>query len=792
MPMTGRADIGRLPVEVTSFVGRRQQLGEIKRLLSESRLVTLTGVGGAGKTRIALRLAAEVRRAFGDGVWFVDLTQLDGLGLLAQEVHDPDVLAYLVGATMGLRQQGGGQPLQWLAGQLAGRQMLMILDNCEHLIPASAILANTLLRECPGLRVLATSREPLAMTGEALFAVPPLPAPDPGHQLSLADLGRCEAVALFLARAEAAVPGFGLTEENQGAVADLCHRLDGLPLAIELAASRVRVLTPQQILDRLADRFTLLSHGSRSAPERQQTLRACVDWSFDLCAKPEQVLWSRLSVFVGAFELDAVEGVCADECLPQADLLDLVAGLVDKSILVRDDQDGGAARYRMLETLRDYGRDKLDRAGEHAEARRRHRDWYQWLAAAAQAEWISDRQPYWLARLGREHANLRAAIEYCLADSEEAEAALGLLTTLPRTYWWVWGWLGEARQWLQRGLAHRGVNVPTALRVRALTLALLLELFHGDLSAADQLLDEAHGLAQTVSPHDLDRLVVYRGMVALFHGDLPAARDLLEHALTIVSNRPQLGVDLRLTVLISLGNAAELSGDRVRAEECGQEVLALTEPCGEIYYRAQGLWLLAVVAWRQGRLTEATTRAQDSLRLRRTSGMRDGYNIAVCLEQLAWIAARQSQYLRAAALLGAADGALRDLGVPIAASLVRDHEECLQQTRGVLGDGALTAAFTRGRSLPMEAALDYALDERSEPEPAPAQSATTPLTRREQQVADLISEGLSNQEIATRLVISQRTAESHVEHILTKLGFTSRARVAAWIAAQQVNDQELE
>jgi predicted ATPase len=321
MPTAGRATIGNLSAEVTSFVGRRREVGEVKRALAESRLVTLTGVGGTGKTRLAVRVAGDLRRVFGDGVWFVDLTQLHGPELVARELQDPDVLAFLVTATLGLRQ-AGGSPLQTLVGELADRRMLLVLDNCEHLLPGSAVFADRLLRGCPEVRILATSREPLAIAGEVLLPVPPLSAPDLRQRPSLAELGRCESVALFLARVQAAVPAFQLTQANHVAVAELCHRLDGLPLAIELAAARVRALAPEQILGRMADRFALLSRGSRSAPERQQTLRACVDWSFDLCAKEERLLWARLSVFVGGFELDAVEGVCADEKLAEVDLLE--------------------------------------------------------------------------------------------------------------------------------------------------------------------------------------------------------------------------------------------------------------------------------------------------------------------------------------------------------------------------------------------------------------------------------------------------------------------------------------
>jgi predicted ATPase len=340
VPTTTQRQLGNLPAELTEFIGRRRESSEIKHLLAQSRLVMLTGVGGAGKTRLALRVAAGVRRAFEDGVWLVDLSELRESSPLGQDIHDPEVLAYLVMTALELRRQGTGSAMRLLTEYLADRQTLLVLDNCEHVLPASAVLVDVLLRACPRVRVLATSREPLAIGGEMLYPVPPLTIPDLNDRSILADLLRCESVALFVTRARAAVAGFALTDDGV-AVAELCHRLEGLPLAIELASAWVRVLSPQQILDRMADRFTLLSHGSRDAPARQQTLRACVAWSFELCTKPERLLWARSSVFVGRFELDAVEGVCADDCLPADGMVDVLAGLVGKSIVERVDMGDG-------------------------------------------------------------------------------------------------------------------------------------------------------------------------------------------------------------------------------------------------------------------------------------------------------------------------------------------------------------------------------------------------------------------------------------------------------------------
>ncbi|HST81207.1 MAG TPA: hypothetical protein VLL08_05675, partial [Kineosporiaceae bacterium] len=429
---------GSLPAQLSPLVGRGREIGQVKALVTKHRLVTLTGVGGVGKTRLALQVATDLRRQFSDGAWFVDLTHLQASQLPGPEVRDPDLIAHVVLLALGMPQRAGGSPVEMLISYLTDRQTLVVLDNCEQVGPACAVFVDQLLVACAGVRVLATSREPIAVGGEVIYPVQPLPVPDRDRRADLRDLTRYESVALFVTRAQAVTPGFTLTHHNRDAVAELCRRLDGLPLAIELAVARVRVLAPQQILERVNDRFALLSRGRRDAPGRQQTLRACVEWSFDLCGKPERVLWARLSVFVGGFTLDAVESVCCDELLPAHDLVDVLAGLVDKSIVDRLDPGGdrsGPVRYRMLETIRDYGMERLAQAGDQALFRARHRDWCRELVAAAGAGWSSHRQPYWQARLTEEQPNVRAAIEFCLATPGEAEMVFPIVELMPRAYW---------------------------------------------------------------------------------------------------------------------------------------------------------------------------------------------------------------------------------------------------------------------------------------------------------------------------------------------------------------------
>ncbi|MEV4237440.1 protein kinase [Nocardia sp. NPDC049737] len=758
---------GNLPLELTSFINRRTEVSELKNLLSSARLVTLTGTGGVGKTRLALRAASSARRGFADGVWSIELA----------EVSDPALLVDVVAATLGVRNESASPLLEVLIGFLSLRETLLVVDNCEQIVDAVAKLTETLLQTCPELRILATSREPLNIAGEAVLRVAPLSVPDPDREPTLAGLPGFDAVTLFADRAAAAVPGFELDEDNKAAVTGICTHLDGLPLAIELAAARMRTMSPQQILARLTDRYALLTRGSRTAPTRQQTLRWSIDWSYGLCSGTEQRLWARMSVFAGSFELDAIEQICGTDLAADTPL-DVLSSLVDKSILIREESDT-VVRFRMLETVRGYGREKLRESGEDTELRRRHRDWYRQLALDAEAGWISDRQLDWIIRLEHELPNLREALESCLSEDTQEAAEAGLrITAALYDFWSLSGLYGEGRSWIDRVLAHPGAQ-PVLDRIKAFCVGCQLAAPQGDVQSAAALLEQARVLAEQAPAPAIQAQIAYAtALLALAGGETANVSSSLEHDIETLS-WDRTGA-LYIGTLTILGWAYELRGDMTRATEHYRRVFSITEAQGELLYRSAALRGLGVAAWQQGERDKAQQLLQEALRVNRRPN--SPVLNAFSLEALAWTVADQGDADRAAVLLGTAQG-IWLVGSSVGAvfpDIARFHENCEQTARRTLGTRAFDAAFRHGQAMGIGAAVAYALGE----QPAGTARASTKLTKRERQIADLIAQGLSNKRIAAKLVISQRTAEGHVEHILTKLGFTSRSQIAAWIAEE--------
>jgi predicted ATPase/DNA-binding CsgD family transcriptional regulator len=751
-------------------VGRRRELSEVRRLLESSRLVTLTGPGGVGKTRLAVQVAGRVQRAFGDGVWLVEVAP----------VADPELVAGAVAGVLGVADRTPRSALAGLAGYLEDKQLLLVLDNCEHLVEACGRLAERLLSVAAGLRVLTTSREALRVGGEQVMPVPPLSTPDAGS-LPRGDLDEFEAVRLFAERAKAVQSTFEITPGNRMAVAELCQRLDGLPLAIELATPWLRVLPIEQILVRLEDRFALPTSGSRVTPQRQRTLRATMDWSYGLCAPAEQAMWARVSEFAGGFDLPAAEAVCAGDGIDPDEVFELIAGLVDKSLLMREPGEGAdAARYALLETVRQYGQQQLIASGQAATLRRRHRDYYRSLARQAAADRVSPREVEWLLRLRRELPNLRLAMESGLAEPGAAHSALEIAVAM-QDLWYGGGRYREGQRWLTRALALD--PRPTAVRAIALGAAGELTLLLGDVPAGERMLAEARTLADRLGDPSVGAFVTLMlgaAMVLVRSPDLAGGLVLTEQGLTAA----RATGDLR-TVSLCLLNAGTMSaflGDR-RAVGFAEQMRMLGESCGAEWTRSWGLIMLALVRWQQGDREEAAAPAREALPVLRL--VHDSWGAGACLALLAWAAAASGRHRYAARLLGACETIKRRGGTPLAETgpFVAHHAHCESDALRALGDAAYTAAFNQGVHSTLDEAITHALGDRSPRRPT--QSAGELLTRREEQIAALVAEGLTNKDIATRLVISQRTAESHIEHILAKLGFTARAQIAGWVSGRR-------
>jgi predicted ATPase/DNA-binding CsgD family transcriptional regulator len=764
-----------VPTELSSFVGRRGELAEVKRLLGTNRLVTLAGPGGVGKTRLAIRVSVTVQRGFPDGVWLVELARL----------ADPAAVTDEVGRALGLREQGAHSSPLALSRLIAGKHMLLVLDNCEHVLGACAELVAALLRTCPRLSVLTTSRQPLGLAGEQSWQVPPLSLPTAAGPLEPSGALHWEAIRLFAERAGSRLHEFAITPANVGAVVQLCQRLDGIPLAIELAAARAPVLTAEQIVARLDDRFTLLTAGNRGDDARHQTLRATLDWTHDLLTADERLLWSRLSAFPAGFGLDAAEAVCADLLLPAETILGLMASLVDKSVVTPEHRDG-QVRYRLLETVREYGREKLIAAGEEQTIRRRHRDWYAAMAADAEREYAHPGQLQAFDRLSAEHANLRSALQFCLSTPGEAEAGIAMAAQL-WLYWEGRFHVSEGRRWLTALLA---APAPSPARAKALWAAGYLALLHSDVTAAVPLLDESRQLAgQSGDDAALAYATQFLGFAALYQGDTARSVTLAEEGLRlhrIARNAPGAA-----GALLHLGITHSFRGDLDLAAHRYAESLTISEHEGDRWIRPNTLFGLGIVLWLQADPAGAARREKESLRLKHDMDDRSG--IALCLEALAWITATDRHSERAATLLGAARSIWDALLTETYAPWQGYHDACMLQARSHLGRDAFDAAFCKGMAMSITHAVSYAL-EQPEP-PAPHQPAARrradALTEREGEVVALIAQGLSNKQIAARLVISSRTAESHVRHILNKLGLDSRTQIAAWKNAGSFTVSEL-
>ena len=771
MPVTDRVRaVGNLPADVTALVGRRRELDEARRRLADGRLVTLTGVGGVGKTRLALRLAAKSQRAFHDGVWVADLASLS----------DPCLLAVQIANALDVRDQSSRPTEDILVEHLADKQVLLVLDNCEHLLSACASLVATLLRAAPNLRVVATSRQLLGLQGEIVLPVPPLEVPPEDVPVNAVSV--YSAVALLSDRAAARSPSFAVTERNAASLAKLCRRLDGIPLAIELAAVRLATMSIDEVLDRLDDRFRLLTGGWRAGLSHHQTLRAAVDWSYALCDQDQQLLWARLSVFAGGFDLAAVEAVCSDDELPRERIVDALAALVDKSVVVTPGDDGGM-RYRLLETVRQYGGHRLRERAEEATFQQRHQHYFHDLTVRLGAEWFGAHELEWMAIARRELPNLRQALETSFATGATAAVGLDIVMNVTRSRCWFFiGTLNEGRLWLDRALAAN--PEAKAHRLSAQALAAWVRLVQGDQIAATDMLKECRA-AQHVGDAESEALLAYvDGAYALLLQGDQAAISLLRAASSKLRSVGCYGDAHMALVLLSM--AATFLGGPGDAAPAAAECLADSRSAGAGWAISWSLLTAGMADLVHGAQSQAVRLVRDSLRRQR--GMQDRWGPAWGLEVLAWIAATTDSE-HSARLLGAASTLQRLNGVAIAglAPFAVRHAQCERTVMGSLGHGAYGEVFAEGAALSFDEAIDLALDEKpaKRPEAAILAPARSMLTAREREVAELIAEGLTNRQIAARLVISTRTADTHVQHIFGKLGVTTRAQVASWTMAQQ-------
>ncbi|MGW6201185.1 ATP-binding protein [Kribbella sp. NPDC055110] len=757
-----RAGHGRLPAEVTSFVGRRRELAETRRLLSSSRLLTLTGVAGVGKTRLAVRMAAEVRRTFDDGVWFVELDAL----------RDPDLLGHTLAEALELIQVSAN-PDADLTEFLEDKHLLVVLDNCERVAEACAVLVSKLLAAAPRLRILATSRHILGVEGEQILTVVPLPTPPPEVQSAHAD--QYDALALFTDRVRAVVPEFGIDESNRAEVIAVCRQLDGVPLALELAAVWMRTLSLPQILERLADRVQLLLGGRQLDPSHPQALEAAIGWSYDLCSPAERLLWERLSVFSGGFDLDGAEAVCAGDGIEREDVLGLVAGLMNKSIITRTAAASPVvAGYDMLVTISQFGATRL---GDQTRAYQfRHRDYYRALTAQWATDSFGPQQGDLFLRTRREHHNLRKAIEFCLAEPGEEPVALELAAPI-WTFWFA-GLLREGLRYLVRAID--AAPEPTRSRAFGLWAGCQLAMFLGEAELFASWLAECAELAERYDDGRLRAGVAeVSGHGMIYEGRLDAAIGELERALAGFRAAGDLHGEFNCLHLLSL---ATFFLEDARVEDFSHQAYALAESRGAVRSTAYALWAVGIVQSRDHDQFESATRSfRDAIRSLRPLNDRTG--IGFCVQALSWCAGSASPDEWAARLMGASRAVWRS-GVVVKETTPYSRLDDLtgERIRAAIGAPAFGAAFARGAAYTFEQTVALALGAEDGRDQRGTRRTGHRLTPREHEVAVLIGEGLSNREIAARLTVSRRTAETHVEHILGKLGFTSRSQIARWIA----------
>ncbi|WP_327351797.1 ATP-binding protein [Streptomyces sp. NBC_01304] len=746
-------------------MGRAAELAGVAAELRIARMVTVTGPGGVGKTRIALRTAARVAERYEHGVRLVELSEL----------RDPELLPHTVAAALGLPENEARSPLDAVLDHLRDQRTLIVFDTCEHLVDACAMLADIMLRETTGVSVLATSRQPLDVPGEHICPVAPLPVQS--------DEGG-DAIELFAQRAAAVVPGFTVDQANRADVVRLCRRLDGMPLAIELATVRLRAVPLGQLLERIEDRFRLLTGGRRTALPRHQTLRTAIEWSHDLCTAQEQLLWSRLSVFAGSFDIAAAEEVCAGGELPHEDVLQSLVGLVDKSVVLRVGEDG--SRYRMLDTLREYGAEHLAVRGEEGAVRERHFAWCLVAAEGFDRHFLDDDQIARYRELRRRHTDLRVAVEYALATpGKDREAAA--LTGALWGYWHIAGLHTEGRYWYRK-ITDRFPDGRE--RAWALAQSSYLGAFQADpvaLEQAQECVSLADGLGDPVIA---GRGRVYLNLCHTFMGHHEEAAKAASEAYEILEAADDtIGL---VTLETQIGLMNHLMGELDAAiAVCERGLRRFRADSTEGWVRGYLHYVTGATRYRRGEFGQSAESGRTALRIKHELG--DGVGMGYCLELLAWLASHEERHEDAMRLIGAADPLWQNAGARLGgtAIMLDLHRTAVAAAERALGQARCGRLRAEGAAQALDQVVAVVTGEQEAAPvrgdvPAPrtaralrdAAAAAVALTRREREVALLAAESLSNREIAERLVISKRTVDAHLERILAKLGIASRGEIA--------------
>jgi non-specific serine/threonine protein kinase len=804
-----------LPAPRSSFVGRERELTEVKRELTEAtRLLTLTGAGGAGKTRLALEVARGLVDTFPDGVWLVELAPLS----------EGELVPRAVAAALGVPERPQESLTDTLVEVVRPTSMLLVLDNCEHLVGVVAGLADLLLDSCPRLRVLATSREALDLTGEVRWPVPPLSVPDTRRSLTAYEVEASEAARLFADRAHQRDPAFAISEHNSQAVARICRRIEGVPLAVELAAARADTLSVEQIANRLEGSLELLTRGGRTVAPRQRSLRGALGWSHGLLSEPEKTMFRRLSVFAGGWDLEAAEAVASGGGVDRHEAMDLLVGLIEKSLAVAEVTAQERARYRFLEPVRQYAGEKLEGSGEAKDIRRSHARYFLALAEEAEAGLFAPQEAEWFDRLEEEHDNIRAALSWSL---EAADAELGLRLAGALRWFWNWrGYSGEGRRWLEELLANEGQTSGGA-RAKVLGTASLLAWDQGDLRRAKANAEVGLALSAETASGDSSPAFFWfmLGCVSVYEGELERGAELLDKSVALYRR-----ADDTPGTVMSLGLLAQLSGTLVgheRAEELYGKAMDLSRPLGSTISLGNLLFAWGQTSLNSGDHERATVQLEEAASLIRVHGYRSGgLQCALCnlgiavllgedlrraeslleeglvlarelndkvaisdgLEGFACLAGVKGEDPRAARLFGAAWALMEAIGYKHVPGEEALREPYVADVRSRMGEAAWEDALEEGRAMEPDAAVGAALSEEepfaraSAPREQPSTSSfpeyLAGLTPRETEVLKCVAGGLTNAQVAEELFLSPRTVDTHLTSIYQKIGVSSRTAAA--------------